>query len=350
VVNLSFCESKPKKKPTTTTTMTSTFSPPVSGCVYMVKRESAGDTTINLGDVDLLDKTSIFFEEMGFVQTDFARHHVIPWHTISSFFNLVILGDTKTQYGLCKMMYDLMNKLINRSSNQKRFDVIILPESRQNIISKLLESTERERFRDMIGHSIFKDLEEIVKDIHRFFTWFPGNIFIGPEPTKKRLDDPGEKFEESAIYVIGKVHYNILKDMNTQMNKFIKDYIRLKENERHTIINNVVKSLNNLIPYSVTPFNPKNWDLDKDTNKWYIKHEFLKDYPRYFEIIPVPDALTTSRSEIRQKQIKLYKAGCRYDDVYTYDNMYSSILSEIRKNCISSDASCGCQKQKKVKL
>lgn len=344
VVNLSFCEIKPKKKLTTTTTTTSTYSPPVSGCVYMVKRESSDDTTINLSNESLLDKTTIGFVEMGLSQSDFSRHHVIPFHKISSFFNLVLLGDRKTQYGLCKIMYNLMNELINRSSNQKRFNVIPLPKSRQNIILKLLQSTTSERINSMIAHSISFDPEEIVTDIHRFFIWFPGNIFIGPAPTK-RGDDPKDNFEELAIYVIGQAHHKLLKDMNTQMDKFIKDYTKLTVNERYTIINNVVILFNDLLSYSATPFNPKNWD-SKD-NKWVIKHEYLKSYPTYSEIIPVPDALPTSTFELRKTQITLYKTGCRYDDMYTYDDMYSSILSEIRKNCISPDASCGCQKQKK---
>ncbi|XP_060870224.1 uncharacterized protein LOC132944756 [Metopolophium dirhodum] len=351
VVNLSFCESKPNKKPTSTTTKpaTSTYSPPVSGCVYMVNRESAGDTTMNFDDVGLLDTTTIDFKETGLNQTtDFARHHVIPWHRISSFFNLVLLGNKKTQYGLCTIMYNLMNKLMNRSSNQKRFDVIALPISRKNIIFKLLESTKSERIDLMVGHSVYFDLEEIVKDIHRFFTWFPGNIFIGPEPTLKRGDDPKENFEESAIYIIGQTHHKILKDMDTQMKKFINEYTNLSVNMRHTIINDVAKSLNDLLPYSATPFNPKNWY--SKNNKWYIKHEYLKSYPIYTGIIPVPDPLPTSTFELRKTQLQLYKTGCRYDNMYTYDDMYNSIISEIRKNCISSDSSCGCQKRKKVKL
>jgi len=339
VVNLSFCVSKPNKNPTPT----STYAPKINvGCAFLFKRPSAGNSIINLDNTDLLDTTNTFFQESGFTRNDFARHHVIPWNRISRFFNLVFLHDKKVQKGLCTVMYSIMNYLMSLASRENVFEEIAIPTTRNNLLVRLIQTTSSERLNDMVERS--HDPVEIMEDIHRFFTWFPGNIFIGPK-SQLRGDDPLEEFEKNAKFVIGDVHFKILEDIDTQMKKYIKDYVELNQNDRYKIINKVVDLFKKLLPYSVTPFNPKNWQKDDKTKKWSIIHEYLNQYHTYSENKPVPDTLSTQASGSRRTGRELKKkAVCMYED------MYSSILSEVRKNCISSNASCGCQLSKNNRL
>eukprot|EP00102_Acyrthosiphon_pisum_P009616 XP_003248017.1 PREDICTED: uncharacterized protein LOC100569341 [Acyrthosiphon pisum] len=331
VVDSLFCDAKPKNKPTTTTTITTTTtSSPPRGCVYMYKRESASYSAIHLDKPKPLETTSKISKKEGHEVTDFARHHVISWSTISSFFNLV-LRDPLIKIETCRGMFHVMNKLMSENV----LEDMKQPTAIDNFIVSLIQSKNLRGYNSMMKNS--QNPQMLTKRIHEFFTWLPGNIFIGPAPDI-RGDDPEEEFEELARYIIGEAHHNLLKETNIQMVKYINAFSLLSQDDGYAIVNKVLELFNKISLYPVTPYNSQNWRFDKITKKWLIKKEFLKLDPINK---PVPGASKTPRSVLgrTRRQLKT-NSGC------TYDEMYNSILSEVRKNCISKDASCGCQLSK----
>jgi len=118
---------------------------------------------------------------------------------------------------------------------------------KDNFFVRLMQSKNEKGLMDIINNS--QNPKVLTEYIQQFVTWFPGNIFIGPEPNI-RGDDPGEKIEELAGYIIGEAHHNILKDMNTEMANYINTFT--SKNKRYSIVNKVLELFSKLLSYPVT--------------------------------------------------------------------------------------------------
>lgn len=100
------------------------------------------------------------------------------------------------------------------------------------------------------------DYQHFINQIHQFFAWFPGNIFIG---TRYRADDPGSSFEINAHYIINSNQYSLLRRAYDLMTSAINN-INLTPDVYYELANQVIILFHQLQLYNeYTDYNPHNW-------------------------------------------------------------------------------------------
>lgn len=256
----------------------------------------------------------------------FARHHVIPYSRIKEFFNLVLRANDDILINVCNSLYDIMQVIMQFISKNDIFDNIHIGNIRSNFIAQLILTTTKEERKKLVNK--LHNEKDLARHIHRFFVWFPANIFIGPAD---RSDDPGDDFEINAKYVIGNESYYILKQINDLMVSYASG-TTIRE-ERYPLIDQVVNLFHQLLSYSFTPFNQQNWALTgniRGIDQYHIVHTYLgKYYKTHATEIP-------PKTELRRKRHFDINKTCLYEEG---EKLVKSMLGY---NCTAHLPQCGC--------
>ncbi|MBF7997512.1 hypothetical protein [Rahnella laticis] len=170
-----------------------------------------------------------------------SRHHIIPFNVLRSFYNTVGERDRLRAMGGFFNIY--ANNLHNFASsngvdcNSLGNDLI----DAANLAMALGYGTARAGGERTL--SSFETFEQ-------FYTWLPGNLFIGPN---NRSDDPSDGFETGAAVVVGTSNFIILNRLYMNM----LDYIRNGDN---SLLNSITSDLNRVAARKrVYQLDPQNW-------------------------------------------------------------------------------------------
>lgn len=296
----------------------------------------------------------------------FTRHHVIPFSRVRLFFNNALKMDSFMEF-FCESLYKVMNFFTEIASTDGQFENISIGNERDNYIMQLifaLSNSERE--------ALFKNLnnrDAVKRDIHRFFVWFPANIFIGPTD---RSDDPGDEFEINASYVIGYRRYNVLKEINMLMIVFNDRVANSKiDFSKHEwakgdldTIHLVFVKFKSLVNLSSVPFNAEHWERASET-KWRIKLEYFGDYQNVFQVyspdlasnyahydknqgLTIKDVTPHSHNNNNNGNAggshsrKIRSSWQSTHGICMYDDIERQIKSSLNASCVPKNPKCGC--------
>lgn len=203
-----------------------------------------------------------------------SRHHVIPWFRVRNFY-ILMMDDVPTLLNACEILQKLMKNITGMAVDPGfKLEDFKECQIQNNIILQLINSMSSEAREKLFKNKTNIDL--YCTQILTFFSWLPGNIFIGPT---KRYDDPGAEFEYLSQFILPKAQYDILFEINELM----KNTIREHENKTLTRYvfyqrsNRVLELLEQLKVYhQVTKFDLRQWLLYTNKNKWVIfKNSYL---------------------------------------------------------------------------
>lgn len=299
------------------------------GLAIVKRPDSKGHLQMNFSDPKILEKN---LKD----QIRFSRHHVIPYARIRDFINSLVLPKSSIRNRICFILYDIMNVIMDYSTNNDVFTGINIGNIKNNFVAQLILSTNKEERRNLINN--FQDVTKLARHIHRFFAWFPANIFIGPS---KRKDDPGEGFETNSSYVIGSDRYEKLYRINDLMISYEKMFGNDDQIKKNQIISEIVGLFKLLLPYSITPFKMSDWEVsdgEKNINgvreKLYsIKFEYT---PPYYKNYGLNSHLSDTIIEIRRKRQLNINEGCMYEDVEEFTK------KNLGNRCATHLPKCGC--------
>lgn len=166
-----------------------------------------------------------------------TRHHIIPFDTLKRFFNLAVELSLRNQ----GLFSDYINEVIRGITRQFRdapgMGYVQRPPTSYFNGPLTVEVEANERMQAAL-------------------TWLPGNIFYGPSPGL-RSDDPRDGFETGSRRIVGDSIYNLLQDINTDMNNFLREERYQTEATFRTILFRIRR----LLEFRNHPFafDPNDW-------------------------------------------------------------------------------------------
>jgi hypothetical protein len=181
-----------------------------------------------------------------------ARHHVIPFNQLFSFWNTLVqtgqLG--QQQLGQGPGPADaLLNGIIATMNNWPTDNNHIVQSDREAIVALL------EGVRDgTIRHDPNEDRPEEIDNLATVYQWLPGNLFVGPS-TSNRSDDPGRAFETGAVAVIGTENFGMYQNADRAIRRYLN-------NPQPANAQAAASNLSHIATVtSPFPLNPGNWTL-----------------------------------------------------------------------------------------
>lgn len=155
-----------------------------------------------------------------------ARHHIIPYNTLRDFYNKTV--DNKK----VKLVETALKGWVNKVSDNEDFNGSVSCENAKKLIGAVSSGK--------VNHSdsVKENRPEGYDDFRVSYAWMPGNLFIGPEGSKRR-DDPGEGFEEKSKYIIGDIKFKLLKRIYENMNGYSRDVNFVDINKLNTISSDI---------------------------------------------------------------------------------------------------------------
>lgn len=174
-----------------------------------------------------------------------SRHHIIPMNRLIAFYNLVSQNNRLRN----------LSGFLNTYANNVRFYANSNGVNCQSLQNDLLNTGNLAQAQALgLARTGGQVRPESFDSFQDFYTWLPGNIFIGP---RTRSDDPGEGFESNAYVVVGAERFDILSRINRDM----ESYINGGGND-NTLLNAINVNLNKIAARkSMYPLKKENWVL-----------------------------------------------------------------------------------------
>lgn len=148
-----------------------------------------------------------------------ARHHIIPYNRLRDFWNRLVENFNIARGNFRGVFLEIGD--VRKYTHGMRLDCT------NNQIMSYVQRTETfaDALSDTTGSLVFHDPNssreepEGLRGFLSFYSWLPGNTFIGPS---NRLDDPGFNFESNAAAVVGDENFRILQELNRLMQNYIE--------------------------------------------------------------------------------------------------------------------------------
>lgn len=138
-----------------------------------------------------------------------SRHHIIPFNILRSFYNAVLNnGHMIYLRGFLYVMQNNMNGYAGVSGMDCSSNAGSI-ERAMNIAAA---------FSYNLIHPGGDVTPDGLDDFQEFYTWLPGNLFIGPT---NRSDDPGDGFEEASFQIIGADAYALMREGYDSMQLYV---------------------------------------------------------------------------------------------------------------------------------
>jgi hypothetical protein len=165
---------------------------------------------------------------------DLARHHVIPFDFLRTFFNYAatVKVDTQLRTAIDQQIRHLLDSYVDMPN-------LITTELR----SKIRGATEQ---------------ETVVKAIKFMYAWLPGNIFYGPT-SNLRSDDPHGEFEVNCHDIVGDKNYRTLGNLHNKMVKFINNASQRNADNFRDIVTDLLGLFTHRTPFE---YNQNQWEID----------------------------------------------------------------------------------------
>jgi hypothetical protein len=170
-----------------------------------------------------------------------SRHHIIPFNLLRSFYNRVAernrlrnLSGFLNTYANNLYLYAGSNGIDCANLGDDLIDAGNLAQAQYYGLARPGGT----------GYALgFDTFEE-------FYTWLPGNLFVGPT---NRSDDPQDGFESNAQVIVGAENFEILSRLFSNMNAYIS-------NNDDSLLNSISADLSKIAQrQSVYTLNAQHW-------------------------------------------------------------------------------------------
>ncbi|RDL15183.1 hypothetical protein [Serratia fonticola] len=138
-----------------------------------------------------------------------SRHHIIPMNRLITFYNLVSKRNQLTN--LSGFLFTYARNLHSYVGSNGMSCTFLFNDLIDAGNLAEAQALGMARPGGQVRPEAFATFED-------FYTWLPGNIFIGPN---SRSDDPHEGFEEDAHVIVGTATFDTLSRLNSDMQKYI---------------------------------------------------------------------------------------------------------------------------------
>lgn len=174
-------------------------------------------------------------------------NHEYNWYKIMSHNQRILLINTLKHHHLD--YHEYLNELINRKSNSAD------PSTSEK---KLLKNAKnpKQQLQEDSDYSEFMDM---------MLSLPPGLSFRGPTD---RSDDPGGKFEQKCVIILGQEYFDKVKVLHDQIKKFVEDQ-SYDEEDAIRIFNRILSIHLEQGAQIIFEYNPIHWTLKN--GKWQIK-------------------------------------------------------------------------------
>lgn len=174
-----------------------------------------------------------------------SRHHIIPMNRLIAFYNLVSQNNRLRN----------LSGFLNTYANNVRFYANSNGVNCQSLQNDLLNTGNLAQAQALgLARTGGQVRPESFDSFQDFYTWLPGNIFIGP---RTRSDDPSEGFESNAYVVVGAETFDTLSRINRDMENYINS-----NGDDNSLLNAINVNLNRIAARrSMYQLNSKDWVL-----------------------------------------------------------------------------------------
>ncbi|MGW1997406.1 DUF6603 domain-containing protein [Embleya sp. NPDC001921] len=151
-----------------------------------------------------------------------SRHHVVPFAELVRFWNAVVENDYNEPSGDGVHLRRALLKMARAlSDNRDRYPDLKVPHvDFKEYVDKLTGSAYR--------HDASRSSPDGHDDLMALFTYLPANLFIGPNGSSWRYDDPREGFEEYCGPVIGEARFKARVAAHKDLRRYLSDPINLR--------------------------------------------------------------------------------------------------------------------------
>ncbi|AAF03952.1 cell wall hydrolase [Candidatus Williamhamiltonella defendens] len=218
--------------------------------------------TNNINQVMMMEIIRTINNQTTFQTVRAARHHIIPYQVLRDFYNAVITRGQSNPLEL-RTFGQILLHLVDNASRlyQNTISLSQLDDARSVALDFMhgVVLGDETRFSEQQVSGLYA--------IRTLFTWFPANIFIGPD-TSYRFDDPGNGFEWNARSIVGAENFNRLEALHNLMVAYINKRNTLDHGwsvimlARMVSMVSLFKALDNVVTIS----NAQNWFEPPD---WY---------------------------------------------------------------------------------
>ncbi|WP_146011709.1 MULTISPECIES: hypothetical protein [Burkholderia] len=138
-----------------------------------------------------------------------SRHHIIPYNVLRAFYNRVM--ETHGEILRFRSFLIVFGRNIPSYASAASLDC------ERNRLDYLEASNLALAVADNYARWGGNRPPPGLDTFQEFYTWLPGNLFIGPN---NRSDDPGEGFEEGAVEIVGQNAFNTLSSVYQNMVRY----------------------------------------------------------------------------------------------------------------------------------
>lgn len=170
-----------------------------------------------------------------------SRHHIIPFNVLRAFYNrLVTENSLRNASGFLNVYSNNLRFYAGSNGIDCNGGVGIDLFNAGNLAQAQGLGTARGNGDTFaLGFDTFE----------QFYTWLPGNLFIGPT---NRSDDPGEGFESDAHIVVGAENFDILSRVYNNMLAY--------NNDDDSVLNSIIADLTKIAARKrIYQLNPNDW-------------------------------------------------------------------------------------------
>lgn len=213
----------------------------------------------NINEVMMMEIIRTINGQTTFQTVRAARHHIIPYHVLRDFYNAVLRRGQSNQQELITFGQILLHLVDNAFTLYQNTIALSQLYDARSVAVNFMQGVvfgDETRFSEQQVSGLYA--------IRILFTWFPANIFIGPD-TSYRFDDPGNGFEWNARSIVGAENFNRLEELHNLMVAYIHQRNTLDDGSAVTMLVRIVslfKALDNVLTIS----NAQNWFEPPD---WY---------------------------------------------------------------------------------
>lgn len=191
-----------------------------------------------------------------------SRHHIIPFNVLRDFYNRLARDD------LLPRVSGFFNVFANNLAYYARSNLMDCNRLGYDVI--YAGNLALAQGMGLAKGSISSDvLPPGFDTFEEFYTWLPGNLFIGPD---NRSDDPSSGFEENAVIVVGTERFNILQRTYSNM-------LRFNNGDNNPQLLRSISSDLSVIAQRRTIYglDSRHWLFSNGKYRLRRQHEFLKE-------------------------------------------------------------------------
>ncbi|WP_429058625.1 hypothetical protein [Aeromonas jandaei] len=231
-----------------------------------------------------------------------TRHHIIPYQLLRDFYNMVTTNGDMARF---RSFFLTMSTSITYYASSNSIDC-----SGGTLSDLSAASTLAQAFGSLYANGGGQINPPGLDTFQQFYTWLPGNLFVGPS---NRSDDPhdGMAFEQNAATVVGSGRFTVLQ-------RTYNNLIQYVQHGNRNVLGNIASDLSRIATIrSVYALDPSDWEFVSG------QYRLRANAPRKTDSDEITTQINKSNSTCKNVQSNFKSMRAKY---------YSVLLSPFSGN------------------